>query len=414
MTQLSESVKNKVGKPKKDRGYGGKPNTCLVLGLRIFLWFWFLRFHPKCDKSDIQGMKGPYILIVNHPSNIDAFIIGRVLNPIKTNFVASQHFFKFPILRFLLSLIGAIPKSHSAKDIQSLRLMMHVLKAGRILVIFPEGRRTMDGTGSQFSPAMAKFVKKSKVPVVSATIQGSYIAWPRWAEKARPGPVSVVFRRVMSTEEVVMLTLEEIHDKMLKALQFNEFASNAVLQNQYKCKAPARNIEWLLHACPDCRQEECMTAKDDIVRCSSCGASVRYAPSGKLEQLSGTPGAFQDIPSWFLVQRNLLADKMNDANFAIQATVSSLSYTVDPEQPMKVVGAGKVLLTREHLAFVGQINKKETALHFPIALLDMLPCYLGKYFEICDENGEDWHFDLEDGRKVVQLEQFVSIAGQAR
>jgi len=394
---------------KSDRGVGGKPNAGLAFSVRLYLWFWFLRYAPKYDKTALKGLKGPYILIVNHPSNLDAFLLGRGVNPTTTNYVASQYFFRFPILKFLLSRVGAIPKAHSTKDIQSLRLMLKSLAAGRILVVFPEGRRSMDGRGSRFSEAMAKLAKKSGLPVVSAMMTGSYLVWPRWADHPAVGPLSVSFRRVLEPADLKVLTVQEIHSRMMDALRFDEYAANRRDGRKYRTKDRTGHIDRLLHACPDCGACEAIRGHGDNLACSCCGASAVMDQTGFIRRLTGKGTAWPQVPEWFSLQRAILVTSMADPAFRIQAGVNALGRATNPNRPMVPVGSGQASLGREGLVFTGQVDGKQETLLFPISLMDVLPVSLGKHFEICDENGVYWQFALDGDAKAVLFEQYADI-----
>ncbi len=394
---------------KRDRGFGGKPSALLAFSVRTFLFFWFARYAPKYDRTALKGLKGPYILLANHPSNLDAFLVGRGINPMRTNYVASQFFFRFPILKFLLGRIGAIPKSHSVKDIQSLRLMLKSLAAGRVLVVYPEGRRSMDGRGSRFSESMAKMAKKSGLPVVAARLTGPYLAWPRWADRPGVGPLSVSFERILEPAELASLSVQEIHLRMREALRFDEYAANRREGRKYRAKDRTGKIERLLHLCPDCGAWEAIEGHLDHIGCMRCGASAAMDATGFIARMSGKPVAWPQVPEWFAVQRAAMVDSMRDPGFRIEAGVTALGRAIDPNRPMETVGSGSAVLGREGLDFIGVVDGQPKKLHFAITLLELLPVSLGKHFEICDEDGTYWQFALKGASKPVQFEQYADI-----
>lgn len=394
---------------KRKRGDGGCPDAFLVSGVRIFLFFYFLRFRLRIDRSALKGLKQPYILIANHGSSLDAFLIGRCLNPYHMNFVSSAFFYRFPLPRFLLGCMGAIPKSHSLKDLKALRMMMQSLSAGRILMVFPEGRRSMAGTGSRFSEAMAKFVKRSAVPVVAAHISGSYLAWPRWADKARPGPVSIRFSRVLMPDELETASLQSIQERMLSALTFNDYEEIAQTKNHNWCKRPADNMHWLLHTCPDCLEEQSMTGEGDRVRCARCGAQAQLLPTGMLRRIAGKGDSWPSVPEWFNLQRSVLADKMKDESFVLMAPGQLSRTEATPDSPMRPVASGMACLSRKELTFTGAGAEGELQVRFPIQDLDMLPVSLGKQFELCDGDGVYWQVQPTQPEMVVRFEQYVDI-----
>ena len=430
MREGTPPMGNKSTGSKRKRGDGGCPNAFLVAGVRIFLFFYFLRFRLRIDRSALKGLKKPYILIANHGSNLDAFLIGRCLNPYHMNFVSSAFFYRFPLPRFLLGCMGAIPKSHSLKDLKALRMMMQSLSAGRILMVFPEGRRSMAGTGSRFSEAMAKFVKRSGVPVVAAHISGSYLAWPRWADHARPGPITIRFSRVLTPDELETASLQDIQERMLAALAFNDYEGIAKENNltgsiqtdasaspllaaqtpyEYRCKRPADNMHWLLHTCPDCLEELAMSGEGDRVRCTRCGALAQLLPTGALLRIAGKGNSWPTVPAWFNLQRKVLADKMEDESFVLMAQGQLSRTEAAPDSPMRPVSTGMACLSRKELTFTGAGAEGEKKVRFPIQDLDMLPVSLGESFELCDGDGVYWQVQPTQPEMVVRFEQYVDI-----
>jgi long-chain acyl-CoA synthetase len=53
------------------------------------------------------------------------------------------------------------------------------LKRGRILVLYPEGERSIDGTLKTFKKGAAILAVHHNVPIVPVAIEGFHDAWPR-------------------------------------------------------------------------------------------------------------------------------------------------------------------------------------------------------------------------------------------
>ena len=389
---------------------GGRPAPLLAHAVRGFLRLWFLPYRLHVDRTGIRGLKPPYILIVNHPSNLDAFIVARCLPACTANYVASAYFYRYPLLRFLLGRVGAIPKLHSTKDLNALRLMRGVLAHGRILVVFPEGRRSLEGRGSRFSEALAKFAKKSGVPVVAASIRGSYHAWPRWSKTPRPAPVSIRFTTVMTPVMLAAQPVEAIHLRMLDALRFNEYDHLPHDGGHYRWRKPAAHIEWLLHLCPDCGRDLAIRGERRTMTCRFCGASAVFGRDGSLQRRSGVPEPWPQVPAWFDRQRAGLAERMRDEAFCLLEPGTLLRMAEPPKATMVFYGSGSLRLTRDGLTFEAQPGRQVPPVSFPLASLDLLPVSLGHHLEICDVENVYWQFRPEQPEAVIRIEQYVDIA----
>ena len=409
---MDSGLKTKERPLRRREGHvdGGRPAPLLTHAVRGFLRLWFLPYRLQIDRTGIQGLKPPYILIVNHPSNLDAFLVEQCLPACSSNYLASAYFYRFPILRFLLGRVGAIPKLHSAKDLNALRLMRGALNHGRILVVFPEGRRSLEGRGSRFSEALAKFAKKSGVPVVAAVITGSYHAWPRWSRTPRPAPVSIRLSTVMTTEAIAAASTEDIHERMLAALRFDEFAVMPRSGGPYRWRKPAEHIEWLLHLCPDCGRDLAITGEGRTATCRYCGAAAAFDRFGKLVRTSGQGAAWPQVPAWFDRQRADLATRMQAASFCLTESGTMLRMAPPPKTSMQFYGTGTARLTRDGLTFEEQAGQGAAPVFFPMAILDMLPVSLGRTLEICDEQNVYWQFRSDRPEALIRMEQFVDIA----
>jgi long-chain acyl-CoA synthetase len=53
------------------------------------------------------------------------------------------------------------------------------LRLGRVLILYPEGERSIDGTPRTFKKGAAILSIHMQVPIVPVAIEGFYDAWPR-------------------------------------------------------------------------------------------------------------------------------------------------------------------------------------------------------------------------------------------
>lgn len=123
--------------------------------------------------------EGPFILVSNHESNADPFILGASLPCSKWfSYLAKKEIFEGRIRGWYFRKIHAIPLNRGEADPSAIKKALGILKSGRPMVLFPEGTRSR-GKGLQAAkPGIGFIVAKAKVPVVPAYIEGSYKALP--------------------------------------------------------------------------------------------------------------------------------------------------------------------------------------------------------------------------------------------
>lgn len=76
----------------------------------------------------------PVVLVANHSSYLDGFILGAV-SPRPLTFFSAARLFRVPVVNWFLRSMGAI----STGDLHGLRHALRLLKAGGTIALFPEG-----------------------------------------------------------------------------------------------------------------------------------------------------------------------------------------------------------------------------------------------------------------------------------
>jgi 1-acyl-sn-glycerol-3-phosphate acyltransferase len=134
----------------------------------------------------------PCIFIANHQSMVDVWVMLTFVPP-NTRFVAKRELFRIPIFGWALAASGCIPidRGHRSLAIRSLRQAGERIRAGRSVVLYPEGSRSRDGRLGPFKKGAFHVAVQAGVPVVPVAITGSHDVLPPGRLRVRPGPVDV-------------------------------------------------------------------------------------------------------------------------------------------------------------------------------------------------------------------------------
>jgi 1-acyl-sn-glycerol-3-phosphate acyltransferase len=97
------------------------------------------------------------------------------------------------ILRYL----GWIPIRRGQVDRKAFDEAVRRLKAGQVVVIYPEGSRTEDGQLQPGKPGIGIMAATAGCPVVPALLEGTYEALPPGAKWIRLRPIRVAFGKPM-------------------------------------------------------------------------------------------------------------------------------------------------------------------------------------------------------------------------
>jgi len=141
---------------------------------------------------DHAAVDGPCVFIANHASNLDIWVVFRLL-PLSARFVAKESLFRIPLLGWALRSAGFIPidRQHRGSAIRSLRLAAERIRSGRPVILFAEGTRTRTGRLGKFKRGPFHLALQAGVPVIPVAISGSYRVMPPRTLRVSPGPVTV-------------------------------------------------------------------------------------------------------------------------------------------------------------------------------------------------------------------------------
>lgn len=138
---------------------------------------------------------GPVLLASNHISYLDPLCVGVACRR-RLNFMARHDLFKNPLFSKMLNLYGVFPVKRDSADIASIRKAVQLLRSGKALVIFPEGRRQkFAGSEAETKSGIGFLAVKSTAQVVPVLVKGTDKILPRGAHFIRPGKIRVYFGR---------------------------------------------------------------------------------------------------------------------------------------------------------------------------------------------------------------------------
>jgi 1-acyl-sn-glycerol-3-phosphate acyltransferase len=115
---------------------------------------------------------GPIILTPNHISDCDPPAVGAaLLRPVY--FMAKAELFSIPILAPIIRRFHAFPVKRNEADRAALRRAEELLRAGQVLVIFPEGQLSPTGTLQEMMSGGALLALRTGAPIVPVYLEGT-------------------------------------------------------------------------------------------------------------------------------------------------------------------------------------------------------------------------------------------------
>jgi long-chain acyl-CoA synthetase len=126
--------------------------------------------------------QGPFILSSNHQSYIDPAILGAILpwKHFKNLFsVGTSEIFGTGIMRWVARQLRVVVVDPDANLVPAMKAGAYGLRHGKVLILYPEGERSVDGSPKRFKKGAAILATHLRVPIVPIAIEGFYDAWPR-------------------------------------------------------------------------------------------------------------------------------------------------------------------------------------------------------------------------------------------
>ena len=143
---------------------------------------------------------GGAVIAANHLSYLDPPAVGSAL-PRRTYYFAKKELFQIPIFGWLIRRCYAFPVDREIGDVAAFRHAIRLLRAGELLVVFPEGGRSQDGELEEAKVGAAMIASRGHVPVIPCALSGTDQVLPRGAWYLHRGFVQVSFGPPVTCDE---------------------------------------------------------------------------------------------------------------------------------------------------------------------------------------------------------------------
>jgi 1-acyl-sn-glycerol-3-phosphate acyltransferase len=154
----------------------------------------------------VEGMEnlpsGGAVLVANHQSVVDIpMLLSAFPRPVR--FLAKRELGEIPLFGKAMAAAGNlfIDRDDPRDAVRMLREAGARLRDGQLVVVFPEGTRSGDGSIGEFRPGAFHLAQKSGAPVVPVYIEGGYRAIPKGGIRVRPAGLLVRVLPPLSPEE---------------------------------------------------------------------------------------------------------------------------------------------------------------------------------------------------------------------
>lgn len=127
---------------------------------------------------------GGALIMCNHASYLDPVYLGSGLDREVYYMARSTLFLPGPIDRLLHS-VNAFPVHRGRPDRAALKYTLKLAHDGRLVLIFPEGTRSLDGQLGEAAAGASFLAYQAEVPVIPAYLHNMHRVWPRGSARPR-------------------------------------------------------------------------------------------------------------------------------------------------------------------------------------------------------------------------------------
>ncbi|MGE3315393.1 MAG: lysophospholipid acyltransferase family protein [Planctomycetaceae bacterium] len=216
-----------------------------------------LVFHWRSNRRSNIPQEGPGLVISNHRSPVDPQFIWmnhHLAGPKRRirviSYLVAREYYEVKATKWICKAMEAIPVGRDGKDMAPAREALRLLKAGKLVGVFPEGRINTGPSGSPLLPAdtgIAWLALRAQVPVYPVYIHDA----PRCVNMVSP-----------------FITPSRVR------VCFGDPIDLAVYKDRRITRELLQEVTALLMS----RLEETGHAEDDATEESDAAATLRFAP----------------------------------------------------------------------------------------------------------------------------------------
>ena len=366
-----------------------KPNKPGLRTLQYLLSIGPVKKHKlKVIKTNMEGIKPPYILLANHNAFLDINTLSYITYPHLLNYIVAID--GFLGREWLLRKIGAICKRKFTNDPNLVRQIKYCLDHKWSVVIYPEARYSLCGTKAIIPFSLARLCFYMKVPVVMLRMHGHHINSPFWNlhERKVKGTEAELFP-LISNEEIGKLDFQEIDRRIQDAFEYDEYKWQKEKGIQVTYKGRAEGLHKVLYKCPHCGKEYRMNSEGIYLYCEECGKRWEYTTIGELKAVEGET-EFPHIPDWYEWEREEVRKEIEAGTYKFDGEVHV--YMLPNTKKYIPIGNARLVHDMEGFKLTGEFENKKYEVKIPAESsygVHIEYEYLGKYGDCVDLNTLD-------------------------
>ena len=157
--------------------------------------------------------RGPVILAPNHRAYVDPPYLSMVTKR-QLRMMGKEELFKIPGIGAYIRAMAAFPVKRGSADRAAIRQAIEEIKAGHVLGIFPEGKRSDPGTLSPAEKGFALIAKQTGAPIIPIALEGTDHVHPKHAKRLYRFHVTATVGKPMTASEILAANPDPTKDAL--------------------------------------------------------------------------------------------------------------------------------------------------------------------------------------------------------
>ena len=186
---------------------------CWSTLFRLFC-FYRLKIYNANEK-----LKGPYIIVANHTSYLDIFLMYSILPYHEFKFLGKSEILSYPIVSTYFKAMNVpVYRQNKSKAAIAYLGATKAIEEGYSLAIFPEATFPTENLPKMlpFKNGAFKIAKTLNVPLLPLTFENNFLLFSdlaEWFGPARPGTSIVHIHKLIDLKEISEHSIEELNMK---------------------------------------------------------------------------------------------------------------------------------------------------------------------------------------------------------
>lgn len=266
-----------------------------------------IRVRPN---AQIRRLNGPFLVVANHVNLLDPLFVAYAVGSKPVRFVAGEEVFRNGVAHKFARSMGLILRPQMRPDFSSTRDIIRAIRGGEVVLVFPEGQRSLNGEGWPLQDNLGALIQKLNVPVVALKINGGYLSWPRWSDSwIRFGRVEIESELLFEDREPGDTSVENIMGTIAAAIYTDDYTwqRGRTKPVRFLSFAPAKGLQNVCHRCPECKRPMALIGRRNQLICEQCGYRARLLLNGHFSDCE-----FENPAEWTRWQMSFALSEPND------------------------------------------------------------------------------------------------------